>query len=275
MLKASAVPEAIGESPAARRRMQLRGKFATALKSAVPILGGILVWHWASTWLTSNILFPTPMATFTEATRMALSGELLRDAGASLARIAVGFAIGSIIGIVLGLLSGYFAIARLAVGPYLQFFRFVPPIAWVSPAIIWFGIGETSKIFIIIYGTVFVVALSTIAGVTGVHKDKVRAAMMFGATHWQIFRLAIVPSTVHYSLTGMRLAMGIAFMTVVAAEMLGADSGLGYLILSSRLWMATDRIFVGIIVLGLLGLVTDRLFSLLIDRFAAKYRGYA
>jgi NitT/TauT family transport system permease protein len=114
----------------------------------------------------------------------------------------------------------------------------------------------------------------TIAGVTGVHRDKVRAAMMFGATQWRIFRLVIVPSTVHYSLTGIRLAMGIAFMTVVAAEMLGADSGLGYVILSSRLWMATDRIFVGIIVLGLLGLLVDRLFYFLIDRFAATYRCY-
>jgi NitT/TauT family transport system permease protein len=98
--------------------------------------------------------------------------------------------------------------------------------------------------------------------------------LIFG-THRQIFRLVIIPSTVQYSLTGMRLAMGIAFMTVVAAEMLGADSGLGYLILSSRLWMATERIFVGIVALGLLGWLADRLFSVLINRFAYKYRGYA
>ncbi len=145
------------------------------------------------------------------------------------------------------------------------------PIAWVSPAIIWFGIGETSKIFIIVYGTVFAVAVSTVAGVLSVHRDKIRAAQMFGATPWQIFRWVIAPSTVPYALTGMRIAMGISFMTVVAAEMLGAESGLGYLILSSRLWMATDKIFIGILVLGLLGFSVDRMFEILIKRFARHY----
>jgi NitT/TauT family transport system permease protein len=257
------------------RRVELYTRIAAALKRALPIMGGLLVWHLASTLLFSSILFPTPLATLSEAVSMVRSGEIFKDAAASLGRIAAGFAIGSVVGVILGLLVGYFEIARLAMNPYLQFFRFIPPIAWVSPAIIWFGIGETSKIFIIVYGTIFVVALGTIAGVTSVHRDKIRAALMFGATEWQIFRLVIIPSTVQYSLTGMRLAMGIAFMTVVASEMLGADSGLGYLILSSRLWMATERIFAGIVALGLLGWLADRLFSMLIDRFAYKYRGYA
>jgi NitT/TauT family transport system permease protein len=274
-VKVTALSAANGRSLGARRRVKTYRWAVVILKVGLPIIGGLLLWHWASTLLFSSILFPTPLATFTEAASMVRSGEIFKDAAASLGRIAVGFAIGSIIGVILGLLVGYFEMARLAMGPYLQFFRFIPPIAWVSPAIIWFGIGETSKIFIIVYGTVFVVALSTIAGVVGVHRDKIRAALMFGATEWQIFLLVIIPSTVHYSLTGMRLAMGIAFMTVVASEMLGADSGLGYLILSSRLWMATERIFVGIIVLGLLGWLADRLFSVLIDRFAYKYRGYA
>lgn len=255
-------------------RVELYSWLAVTVKIGLPIAGGLLLWHWASTFLFSSILFPTPLATLTEAVTMLRSGDILKDAGASLGRIGVGFAIGSAIGVILGLLVGYFELARLAMDPYLQFFRFIPPIAWVSPAIIWFGIGETSKVFIIVYGTVFVVALGTIAGVTSVHRDKIRAALMFGASEWQIFRIVIIPSTVHYSLTGMRLAMGIAFMTVVASEMLGADSGLGYLILSSRLWMATDRIFVGIIVLGLLGLLADRLFSLLINQLAHKYRSY-
>jgi NitT/TauT family transport system permease protein len=274
-VKATTVSAANGRSFGTLRRGEPHRRVAVALKIGLPIMAGLLLWHWASTLLFSSILFPTPLATFAEAASMVRSGEIFKDASASLGRIAVGFAIGSVIGVILGLLVGYFEIARFAMDPYLQFFRFIPPIAWVSPAIIWFGIGETSKVFIIVYGTVFVVALGTIAGVVNVHRDKIRAALMFGATEWQIFRLVIIPSTVHYSLTGMRLAMGIAFMTVVASEMLGADSGLGYLILSSRLWMATDRIFVGIIVLGLLGWLADRLFAALIGRFAHKYRGYA
>src|SRR4029077_9367543 len=145
----------------------------------------------------ASMPFPPPRRPSTGAASMVRSGGIFKDAAASLGRIAVGFAIGSIIGVILGLLVGYFEMARFAMDPYLQFFRFIPPIAWVSPAIIWFGIGETSKVFIIVYGTVFVVALATIAGVVNVHKDKIRAALMFGATQWQIFRLVIIPCTVH------------------------------------------------------------------------------
>jgi NitT/TauT family transport system permease protein len=249
----------------------LMSRLGSVLRTSTAIVIGLVAWHAGST-LFGSILFPTPLVTVREGWQQISSGSIFRDAGASLARIAVGFVIGSFIGVAAGLVVGYFRLARVVLDPYLQFFRFVPPIAWVSPAIIWFGIGETSKIFIIVYGTVFAVAVSTIAGVVSVHRDKIRAAQMFGAGPWQVFRYVIVPSTVPYGLTGMRIAMGISFMTVVASEMLGADSGLGYLILSSRLWMATDKIFVGILVLGLLGLLADRVFGALINRYAHHYR---
>src|SRR5262249_41057506 len=99
---------------------------AALLKMGLPILGGLLLWHWASTLVFSSILFPTPLATFTEAANMVRSGEIFKDAAASLGRIGVGFAIGSVIGVILGLLVGYFEIARLAMDPYLQFLRFIP-----------------------------------------------------------------------------------------------------------------------------------------------------
>ena len=130
----------------------------------VSILCGLAVWAWASGSLFPSILFPGPQATLREGVRMLESGSIIVDAAVSLARIVAGFTIGSAIGIVVGLLIGYFPMVRTAFNPYLQFFRFVPPIAWVSPAMIWFGVGETSKIFIIVYGTVFTVALSAVAG---------------------------------------------------------------------------------------------------------------
>ena len=266
---APASTRALGTEPTSRRTLAQRLPAAAVLVCSV--VSGLLVWHVVSTTFFSSILFPTPAVTFAEALAQIRTGSIFLDISASLARIMVGFGIGSVIGIVGGLLIGYFRIVRAMLNPYLQFFRFIPPIAWVSPAMIWFGIGENSKVFIIIYGTVFAVAFNTVAGVASVHRDKIRAARIFGAREWQIFLWVIVPSTVSYILTGMRLAMGVSFMTVVAAEMLAAQSGLGYLILNSRLWMATDRIFVGIIALGGLGYATDKVFDLLIKRFAWKY----
>lgn len=246
-------------------------RWRSAAIVVVSVLTGLIVWQIVSTVFFSSILFPTPAATLTEAIAEIRNGSLFVDIGASLARILVGFGLGSVVGIAGGLLIGYFPLARALFNPYLQFFRFIPPIAWVSPAMIWFGIGENSKIFIIVYGTIFTVALNTVAGAASVHRDKIRAARMVGAHEWQVFLWVIVPSTVGYILTGMRLAMGVSFMTVVAAEMLAAQSGIGYLIINSRLWMATDKIFVGILALGCLGYATDKMFDLLIKRFAWKY----
>lgn len=247
------------------------GRLRSAAVVVASVVTGLIVWHIVSTVFFSSILFPTPAATLAEALVQIESGSLFLDIGASLVRILIGFSIGSVVGIAGGLLIGYFSLARAIFNPYLQFFRFIPPIAWVSPAMIWFGIGENSKIFIIVYGTIFTVALNTVAGASSVHRDKIRAARMFGAHEWQIFLWVIVPSTVSYILTGMRLAMGVSFMTVVAAEMLAAQSGIGYLIINSRLWMATDKIFVGILALGCLGYATDKVFDLLNKRFAWKY----
>lgn len=256
---------------AVARRLGGRGRLRSAVALAGSVLAGLALWHVVSTAFFSTILFPSPLATLAEAVEQVRSGSIFVDIAASLARIMTGFGIGSVVGIVGGLLIGYFALARAMLNPYLQFFRFIPPIAWVSPAMIWFGIGENSKVFIIVYGTIFTVALNTVAGVANVHRDKIRAARMVGAREWHVFLWVIVPSTVSYILTGMRLAMGVSFMTVVAAEMLAAQSGVGYLIINSRLWMATDRIFVGIIALGCLGYATDKVFDLLIQRFAWRY----
>jgi len=123
------------------------------------------------------------------------------------------------------------------------------------------------------YTTVFIVALNTMVGVTRVPRNQVRASRSFGATRWKIFVLVTIPATVSHMLTGMRLAMGNCFMTVVAAELVASDSGLGYLIFSSRQWMQTELAFVGIFVLGLLGLVSDRIFQVTTTRLLWRYEG--
>jgi NitT/TauT family transport system permease protein len=153
----------------------------------------------------------------------------------------------------------------------VQFFRFVPAIAWLSPAIIWFGIGETSKVILIVYTTCFIVAISTIAGCESVNENKIRAARSLGANRWQEFAHVMVPATMASTLTGMRVAMGNSFMTIVAAEMLAAQTGLGFMINSARTFLDVPTIFVGIVTLGLLGLMADRLFAVAIRLSAGKY----
>ncbi|HZQ61012.1 MAG TPA: ABC transporter permease [Casimicrobiaceae bacterium] len=230
-----------------------------------------VLWEYFSRQAVVAMLFPSPQSTWHVAVKLWEEGRLATDIALSLRRIAIGFALGSAAGILLGVLMGSFRSARAFFDPYLQFFRFLPALAWIPAAMLWLGTGEASKIALLIYTTVFVVALNTMIGVASVGRNQVRAAQCFGATRWQIFRMVTIPSTVGHMLTGMRLAMGNCFSTIVAAELLAPKAGLGYLIFSSRTWMQTEFAFVGIAVLGVLGFIIDRVFHLTTTRVYARY----
>ena len=235
------------------------------MRAAVNGVGGYLVgfaslfliWHVASTWLLSSVLFPTPWKVFLKAIELAQDGTLWEQSSASLGRIASGFAGGSLIGIPIGLAIGSFRPVRRLLEPYTEFLRFIPATALITVAVIWFGIGEGSKIFLIIYTTVFIVIINTAAGV--------------GAGPGQIFFFVALPATVPYILTGMRLAMANSFVTIVAAELVAANNGLGRMIWDSRMYMLVDQIFVALLVLGLLGFTADRLFRWGIYTFAGRF----
>jgi ABC-type nitrate/sulfonate/bicarbonate transport system permease component len=220
----------------------------------------LLSWQYLSSRAIIPLLFPSPLSTLRVARGLVAKGQLQADLWASLGRILAGFALGSVLGVVGGTLMGALRPLRLFFEPYVQFLRFLPALAWIPAVMLWLGTGERAKIALLAYTTVFIVALNTMVGVTRVPRNQVRAARSFGATGSRIFFLVTVPATVSYMLTGMRLAMGNCFMTVVAAELVASDSGLGYLIFSSRQWMQTELAFTGIFVLGLLGLITDHLF---------------
>ena len=202
---------------------------------------------------------------------MLADGTLLHASEVSLARIAVGFAVGSVGGVVLGLAMGRSATARAVLEPYVQFFRFIPPLAWFAPVLLWFGTGESAKVMLIVYTTIFVVTLNTIAGVEAVPRNKIRMAQSFGATSRQLFLLVTLPASAPYIFSGMRIAMGNSFMTVVAAEMLAANQGLGVLINDGLLFLQITTVFAAIIALGILGFATDRLFQFLIRRFGGRF----
>jgi ABC-type nitrate/sulfonate/bicarbonate transport system permease component len=141
----------------------------------------------------------------------------------------------------------------------------------ITVAVIWFGIGEGSKIFLIIYTTVFIVILNTAAGVSAVAPNKIRAARSLGAGAGQVFFFVALPATMPYILTGMRLAMANSFVTIIAAELVAANNGLGRMIWDSRMYMLVDQIFVALVVLGFLGFTADRLFRWGIYAFAGRF----
>jgi len=235
------------------------------------ILVGLAVWQASAALFFKPIVLPTVTDIVAEALLLLRTGDLQTHIQASYARILVGFLVGSLVGGVLGMAMGMVVHVRRLLEPLVNFFRFVPPIAWLGIVLIWFGVGETSKILIIVYTTSFVVLLNTMAGVFRVPRNQIRAARCFGLSPFQIFTRVVVPSTVRYILTGMQIALSNSFATIVTAEMIAAQSGLGYLILVSRNFMATDMIFVGIVTLGLLGLLTSRLFVVATQRIAWRY----
>ena len=230
-----------------------------------------LIRHIASTWLVPSVLFPTPWKVLLKGNELAEDGTLWEQASASLARIGSGFVGGSLIGIPLGLAIGSFPIVRKLLEPYTEFLRFIPATAMITVAVIWFGIGEGSKIFLIIYTTVFIVIINTAAGVSAVASNKIRAARSLGASSIQVFFFVALPATVPYILTGMRLAMANSFVTIIAAELVAATNGLGRMIWDSRMYMLVDQIFVALVVLGFLGFTADRLFRWGIYAFAGRF----
>jgi len=227
-------------------------------------------WHLLTTVFPS-VLFPTPSAVIAKAIELARTGVLWENLGISLGRIFGGFVLGASIGIPVGLIMGNFRFMRRLLEPFTEFLRFIPSVAMITVAVIWFGIGESSKVFLIAYTTVFIVIISTAAGVMSIHVDKIRAARTLGASSAQIFWFVALPAAMPGILTGLRVAMGNSFTTIVAAEMVAADTGLGTMLWNGRLFMLMDQIFLSLLILGLAGFLADRVFRYSIRRFGGKY----
>lgn len=236
---------------------------------------GVVLWQLLSGVVFRSVLFPTASDTLTTLAAEVHSGSFLHDLGATLYRVSLGFVIGSVGGAVIGFAMGSIGIVRRFLDPYLNFFRFVTPIAWIAPATIWFGIGETAKLFLVVYATVFIVVINTIHGVSRIHRDRLRMARVFGASSWQIFSRVTLPGTIPFVLVGMRIGLGNSFMTVIGAEMLSGNDGLGHLIYASRVFFRSDVMFATIILLGAFGYLSDRVFVLSQRRLLSRYHAEA
>jgi ABC-type nitrate/sulfonate/bicarbonate transport system permease component len=189
---------------------------------------------------------------------MMVSGELTKTVIVSMSRILIGWILGGICGAALGIVLGRIRLARAMFLPVIEYLRFVPPVTLVTLFVIWFGVGETSKVVLIFWTVIFIVLVNTSAGAASVPEGAIRAARSLGANHAQVIYRVVIPETVPYIVTGFQIALGNAFMAIVAAEMLAAQSGIGYMIWNAEVYAQVDKMFVGFVTLSLMGFVTDR-----------------
>jgi len=247
-------------------------KFAHSVVTyGLPFIAFLTGWYLFSHLYGTPDLFPSPITTFQTLLSLLADGSLLSDVASSITRILVGLFIGTAFGVFCGLVMGSSASVHAALNPYVNSLRFVSAIAWISIFMIWFGIGEVSKIAVIIYATTFTLIVNTIAGVKAISTNKLRAALSLGANARQVFAWVTLPATVPYILTGIRLSLANSYLVIVTAEMVQADSGIGFLIISARVYLAPDIVFTGMIVLGLLGLISDRAVLLISRLCFARY----
>jgi NitT/TauT family transport system permease protein/taurine transport system permease protein len=242
--------------------------------SSVSLVIGFLSWQVLSTFVFNPFLIPPPLEVLRTAIPMLMSGEIATDVAISMSRVLVGFVAGSAIGIMLGVLLGRVRWLHDLLDPIIELLRYLSPTAMIPIAVIWFGIGELSKYFLIFWGTFFIVLINTIAGVWRAPVNRQRAAECLGANRLQIFVLVVIPSSVPYIVTGMRVAMASSFMSIIPAEILAADSGIGYLLQKSSMLLQTNRIFVALLTICVLGFIVDRIFRLLVDRVLARYMSF-
>jgi ABC-type nitrate/sulfonate/bicarbonate transport system permease component len=224
--------------------------------------GVVVIWSlFANSGFINQNLFPTPGQVWRAAIDLYQDGVLISDLKISLSRAAVGFSIGASLGILLGLLTARVKIVSIALEPFLNLLRPIPAIALVPVAIVWFGIGEGSKYFVISYTVFLAVWLNTHAGASNVASTYIRAARSLGASRVREFFEVIIPASAPMIFVGLRLGAALAFLSLVAAELSGASAGIGFRLQDARQFIRTDRMFVGLIQLGILGALLDAAFA--------------
>jgi ABC-type nitrate/sulfonate/bicarbonate transport system permease component len=204
-------------------------------------------------------LFPAPSDIAVAGWTLALKGDLQRDIVVSVGRVVVGFAVAAPLAILLGVLIAKVRWCETLLDPVIEALRPVPTLALLPMIILWFGIGETSKVFFIAYSCFFVIFTTTVLGVRNVDPILVRAAQSLGLSRLRIYRHVIFPSALPDVLVGLRLGLSVGFFVIVAAEFIAADTGLGYLINYSRTWFQVDNMMLGAIIIGALGLTSNYL----------------
>ncbi len=242
------------EAPTRRRKPTMG-----YLLSGVSVVLGISMW-WALS--AAGLKLPDPPSVLIRAVQLIADGTLATDLFASLGRVLTGFVLGTAAAIPVGFLMGWYPAARSLIEPWVQFFRTIPPLAIIPLAIVLLGIDEAPKILVIFLAAFLSCVISTFQGVVNADKTLINAARVLGAKDGRIFLKVVIPASTPFILVGMRIGLGSAWATLVAAELIAAQQGLGYLMQRSMLYYDLPTIFVGIVTIGVLGLLMDRILLL-------------
>ena len=246
------------------------------LREAVPsllVMATVIAVWWVVVVQTESAIFPTPWQVLTGAWELAQDGSLWEHIGASLFRVGAGFGLALLLAVPLGLWMGWVAGAYRTLNPIFQMLRPISPIAWIPLAILWFGVGDLSPIFLIFIASVFPMIVQTTAGVHTIELRYLRAAANFGVSRSVLFRQVVIPAVLPEIIVGMRIGIGVAWLVVVAAEMIALRSGLGYLIMDSRnAGNRYDLVVASMIIIGLIGLLLDGITRLLEKLKTVKWR---
>ncbi|MCW5299339.1 aliphatic sulfonate ABC transporter permease SsuC [Herbaspirillum lusitanum] len=248
---------------------------ATQLLSWALPVGLIVVWQIAAQlgWLSSRIL-PEPWAVLRAAWNLSVSGELWTHLGVSTGRAASGFAVGGGLGLLLGLLTGTFRQAEVLLDTTLQMVRNIPALALIPLVILWFGIDETSKLFLVSVGVFFPIYLNTFHGIRSVDKGLIEMAKSYGLSGWPLYRDVILPGALPSILVGVRFALGLVWVLLIVAETISAQAGIGYMTMNAREFLQTDVVLVGILLYALLGKLADVLARSLEKFWLRWHPGY-
>jgi NitT/TauT family transport system permease protein len=225
-----------------------------------PVLAAALLlamWHYSVIWTGSRV-FPAPLQVLKGMVELFHKNVLWQDIGNSLRRVAIGFVAATLLGIPLGLTFGWYPSINQIVNPVIQILRPISPIAWIPVAIIFFGVGDKAAIFLIFLGAFFPILVACVNGVSNVPSVYRRSGRNFGLAPPQLLARVVFPAALPQIIVGLRLALGIAWLVVVAAEMVAVDSGLGYLVIDSRnSGKRYDLVVAAMFMIGVIGLALD------------------
>jgi NitT/TauT family transport system permease protein len=248
----------------------------TRLRQVLPsvtVIALLLTAWWVVVVVTGSVIFPTPWQVVTGTVELIENGTLWTHIGASLFRVATGFLLAVVIAVPLGLWMGWVKGAFITLNPLFQILRPISPIAWIPIAILWLGVGNASPIFLIFISSVFPMIVQTISGVHTIERRYLRAAENFGVSRYTLFRRVVIPAVLPQVLVGMKIGLGVAWLVVVAAEMIALRAGLGYLIMDSRnAGNRYDLVIAGMIIIGLIGLLLDGSMRLLEGHKLVRWR---
>jgi ABC-type nitrate/sulfonate/bicarbonate transport system permease component len=221
-------------------------------------LGLLVAWHVSAQagWLSSRIL-PAPLDIGRAFASLLASGELWRHLAISLNRALAGFAVGGCIGLVLGFATGTSQIAENLFDTSMQMVRNVPHLALTPLVILWFGIGEEAKLFLIALGVMFPIYLNTFHGIRSVDRQLIEMGKAYGLGRWELLREVILPGALPSILVGVRFALGVMWLTLIVAETIAASSGIGYMAMNAREFLQTDVVVLAILLYALLGKLAD------------------